>query len=280
MNETKPNTIDIKTTFAEIQQMYKAAREFNNIGIFLMGLYGSGKTSMICTGRTPILIDSFDPNGTAVIEANYAKQIASGEIMIRTYWNDNHKNPKAFSQWEKDWEQLSRSGAFNTLGTYAIDSSTFWCNSAIYAISKSMRAKNPQQRVNIAEGDITLGDYKPLGNTLKTYIRMMSDFSCDFVMTCHLETMKDEITGAISTEPTLPGKLKVDVPALFTEKYVITRKGKEAKLLTSPKGRDRASTQIGKNFEIEEKPDIKYLLNKANFKSQNKINLLDEKNNG
>ena len=52
------NDLTINTTFSDIRKMYSESRSFQNIGIFLMGLYGSGKTQFICTGRKPILIDT------------------------------------------------------------------------------------------------------------------------------------------------------------------------------------------------------------------------------
>lgn len=277
--ESKQKPLDESLNLIEFEQvrtMYNTERSFKAIGIFLMGMFGSGKTQFICTGRKPILIDSFDPRGTVVIETNFPEQIKNGDILIRRFWDDSHKKPFAFREWEKAWDKLASKKLFDRIGTYAIDSATFWTNSLGYEVSKETHIRNPKS--NVAVGDLEIGDYKVVYNTAKTYIRMMSDFDCDFIVTCHLETAKDELTGEITNEPTLFNRLKSEMPALFTEKYVIERKGSEPPtILTSPKGRDRASTQIGSGkFDLKEVADIKHLLKKAGLPYQDKAPLFSQ----
>jgi hypothetical protein len=98
---------------------------------------------------------------------------------------------------------------------------------------------------------------------------MSSAQECNFIATAHLVNQQDELTGEVIAELDTYKTLKSRVPILFTEKYVLQTKetstGVERYLLTQPKGRYRASTQLGKDgiFDREEIPDLKLLMQKA-----------------
>ncbi|KKM34725.1 hypothetical protein LCGC14_1565130, partial [marine sediment metagenome] len=77
----------------EIRTMYLKKREGRNFSAIIMGLYGSGKTTLIGTAPRPLLIDSFDPKGTVVLEQLYWDEIESGAILIRPWWSDDHVHP-------------------------------------------------------------------------------------------------------------------------------------------------------------------------------------------
>ena len=253
-----------KAQFAAIRERMKATqgtgRTFS--GLF-MGTFSSGKTTLIGTGRKPILIDSFDPNGTIVLR----KLIDKGEILVRDWSVDDYKNPKAYRQWEDQWEKDVRDGFLKNFGTYAIDSATTFITALAYQISKKF-GRPPST--------LAIQDYGVIYATLGDIVAMSSTQGCDFIMTAHLTFAKDDLTGEIMTELDTFNKLKTMLPRLFSERYVVRKVEKAAGLdyevLTNDKGRFRAGSRLAAEGKIEtiEKPDLKAILKKAGYPTEDK----------
>lgn len=222
----------------------------------VMGLFGAGKTSLLKTCRLPVLIDCFDPRGAVVLR----KEVLEGKIFIRSYWDERSGKPTEYKRWEKAWEEDMKSGFFNLFGTYAIDSMTTFTECLANEIGR---------REGREAGKLAIQDYNPLYAALKDLVKMSQTQECDFIATGHLVLEKDEVEGRSYAELDTFKRMKSRLPLLFTEKWVITNdvtsKGVEYKLLTAPKGRYRASTQIGAGgvFDQEEVPNVKALLKKA-----------------
>jgi len=89
---------------------------------------------------------------------------------------------------------------------------------------------------------------------------------------------KDDITGGIVKGILLPGQAKDKVPVLLHEYYILlTQKAEKADqpakrvLLTQHDGLYDATTRMGGGiFEKLEKPDIRYLLEKAGYPAEDK----------
>lgn len=264
--------LDLTKRIEEIRNMYKDSDIRGTFSCLVMGLFGAGKTSFIATGRKPILIDSFDPKGVIVLD----DQIESGDVLVRPWWNERSDRPTEYSRWEKQWEKDIASGFLANFGTYAIDSLTTLIEALANETAKRKgRINDPKH-----DGNLAIQDYIPLYNNVRDIIKMSSAQGCDLVVTAHLVSESDEVTGEITAELDTFKRLKSRVPILFTEKYVITEKpiqgGVRHLLLTSSKGRFRASTQLGRNgkFLQEEEPDIKKLLEKAGFSTEDKPKLI------
>jgi len=249
----------------QIREMYLSKRKSRSLSVMLMGEFSSGKTSFICQAPKPILIDSFDPNGTAVIEDKYMNLIESGQILIRTWWKESHESPEAYRKWGKAWDADVASRFFDKLGTYAIDS----CTTFIDALSNEVSKDN-----KLEAGELEIRDYKTIYNTVKTHVKIMSDFDCHFILTAHLMPEKDALTGELRMVLDTYNRLRSQLPLLFTEKYVIRRKSAEdCKILTAPSGIYKAGTQMSSKLQPIEEPNFKALLRKAGFPSEDKPSL-------
>ncbi len=270
---TDEQLLKARKQIEDIRKLYQENKVGQKFSILLMGLFGTGKTSFIATGRKPILIDSFDPNGTVVLERTHKEDIEKGDILIRTWWNESARRPQQYKIWERQWEQDIKSGFLNLFGTYGIDSATTF----IDALANEIGTREKSAKLPV--GALAQSDYQPLYATLKDVIKLTSNQDVDFVLTAHLVDVQDELTGEIRSEIDTFRKLKSQIPLLFTEKYVIstqnTSKGLEYQLYTQDFRRFRASTQIGARvFERVEVPDLKYLRKKAGMSIEDKPSIM------
>ncbi len=258
--EPKDNAIQhIEQLRAEARErISKQTRKF--LGL-IYGDVGTGKTHLLASCRAPILIHSFDPGGTDTIQAIAPKAIADGSIILDTqYEMEDSKSPTAFRNWESSITKAERADLPRTLGTYAIDSATNWSE----AIMNEIMRRNGR-----AGGVPQLQDYNVLMITLRDYIKKISNWGCDFILTAHIDVTKDETSGKVHSDPMFVGKMKVKASLLFSEIYVAlaneTKDRIEYSLLTRNSGRYKARTRIGAGgkLDVYEKPDIKHILKKV-----------------
>lgn len=256
--------IDLKSEFAEISSRYKAETLATKNNILVVGPMGTGKTHLLGTAPAPILIHSFDPGGTTTLR----KEIEAGKVFVERFESEDEHKPSIFQSWTNSFNLRHQKGVFGQIGTYCIDSATFWCDAMVndYLRQKG-RANTPLQ----------LQDYPVLMLTLVNTLKIFASLPCYCILTAHLEIEKDETTGRILTFPVLIGKkLRSKVPAMFDEVYVSTVKpsanGVQYNLLTKPDGLYQARSRIGSGkFDLYEKPDIKYLLTKAGLDASDKV---------
>jgi|WetSurMetagenome_2_1015567.scaffolds.fasta_scaffold43474_2 hypothetical protein len=254
--------MDVQKRFEEIRAQYSVSLE--HFTALVSGFWGTGKTTLLATGRLPVLVDSFDPKGPIVLR----KAISEGKVLVRDWSGDNSKSPSKYKAWEDQWEKDIDDKFLTNFGTYAIDSYTTFQPAMVNYIG--MKNKRPQ-------GQIAQGDYLPLYATLRDIIGRTSEQGCDFIMTAHLQYDKDEYTGEILANIDAFKKLVSEIPLLFSERYVINKEqsGKDKyiyELLTNDKARFRASSRLNSEgiFKPIEEPNIKKLLEKAGFNTQDK----------
>ncbi len=265
--------IDLRSRAREIQELYPID-EAIKFSALVMGLRGVGKTTLLGTAPFPLLVDSFDPNGTIVLQQMYPEACRDGRIMIRKWWGDRAKKPRVFSAWERQWEKDLQSGFLDAMGTYAIDSYTMLQD----VLSNKVGMTGKSAKLDI--GALAMSDYQALYATVKDIINMSSNCDCNFIMTAHTVADKDELTGEITVDIDAYRKLRTAVPLLFTEKYVLINEpqsgGVKHVLLTQDHKRYQASTQIGAGgiFSMKEEPNIKALLRKAGLSDADKPSLV------
>jgi len=282
--ETKPTTptkesppaedkkfLDIKNEAAKLQQMYVDDPRQNSFNLLLLGESGSGKTTLCSTAKKPIHIDSFDPGGTKAL----MPFVKSGKIVIDSRWeSEDPTKPMcakssgapgkewAFMEWKREFERRVKSGYFEHFGTYVLDSATTWS----LAIMNWVLDKGgiPGQAPRFTK------DYGPQKIEIQNYVKKMLDLPCDFIMTGHLESDKDESTGKYKYKFMTTGKAEVIIPLQFDEIWtcVAEQKGMtniEYKVLTAKNGMYPGSSKLAKlgDFKTWEEPDIKVLLKKA-----------------
>lgn len=256
--------IDIKKEFADIQAMYNGQAQQATFSALVYSDFGAGKTEFTKTGRRPIHNDSFDPRGTKTVR----DEIAAGWYLADTRFEiEDPMKPSAFELWDREYHRRKREGYFDYIGTYVIDSATTWSSAAMNVILKKAGrcGGSPQQN-----------DYLPAMTMIENAIKDMLTLPCDVILTAHLDVDKDEATGKMFVGPLFVGKLKQRIPLLFDELYNLqvkrTAKGDEYQLLTRGDGIFKARTRLGKGgiFEAIEKPDIKGLLKKAGYSTEDK----------
>lgn len=229
----------------------------------ILGEAGSGKSALWTTGRRPILCYHFDPKG--INNKEIRQGIKEGWIIIRTFWNEETEHPKVYKDFEDVWKEDVTSGFVNLFGTVVIDSATTFIRGMANYVSKQIYGNRKGDQ--FFPGMLAPRDYIILYNVVRDVIKIsQAEINLDFMMTGHLSLDKDEVTGKMIATLATFNQLKFELPALFTEKYVLLQDGKGGReVLTSSKDRYTASTQMGGHgiFKQLEEANIKYLLNKA-----------------
>jgi hypothetical protein len=281
--------LKINKTAEELRNMYSSSSSKESTNFIIYGGSGSGKTSLIRSMRTPILVHSFDPGGCAVLEGQvpwspYDTCIDNGKILVDTrFEGEDPAEPTKFELWDKVYHQLRRDKFFDLLGTFVIDSLTTFSQCIMYYIlKKEGRAGSAQitkEGKKIYSGIPHQNDWMPQMMYIENAIRDMLSFSCDLVLLAHDSAVKDEITGKVMKDINVTGKLTRRLPLLFSEMYhtetIESSAGIQYKLLTRKDGTYQAKTRMGKGGELElrENADIKVLLKKCNRNYQDKPNL-------
>lgn len=242
-----------------------------------IGKSGAGKTYSLRTAPRPILIDSFDPEGTICI----ADCANGSDFFIDNRWEkEQASNPQVYRDWEHKFDERVKAGLFNNLGTYVIDSLTYFSEALMNAIlatqGKTSRGFVSDRRgQKDASGLAGMQDYLLQMNTLRDVIKFINSLPCHVIWTAHPDYEKDERTGALEMAPMVTGKLKQRLPSLFGEVYFFepqqTSKGINFRMLTRSDGYRMAKTRIGNGqfpgsepFDLWETPDYTALLKKAN----------------
>jgi hypothetical protein len=263
--------LDIKAEAQKLQQMYVEDPKQNSFNLLLLGESGSGKTTLCSTARAPIHIDSFDPGGTKAL----MPMVKEGKAIIDSRWeSEDPTKPalkkssgapgmeQAYPEWKKEFIRRVNMGYFEHMGTYILDSCTTWS----LAIMNWVLNKDGM----IGQAPRFTKDYGPQKIEIQNMIKVMLDLPCDFIMTGHLESDKDEVSGRIKYKFMTTGKAEVIIPLQFDEIWtcIAEQKGMtnvDYKVLTAKNGAYPGSSKLAKlgDFKVFEEPNIKELLKKA-----------------
>jgi len=253
-------SLDIKKEMAEIRKLYAEDKTQDSFNLLLLGETGSGKTHLLQTCRRPIHIDSFDIGGTKL--PSIRKGVEEGWIIVDTRWeHEDVYKPDVVDLWAKEMERRVKMGYFNALGTYCLDSMTSWTEALMNRTLKKAGIAAHTPRFT--------HDYLPTKTDLRNFVSRLLKLPCDFILTGHLRADKDEVVGTVAMRLVTIGDLDVKLPSLFDEIWTMQvkdgSKGPDYSILTSPKGYYKTvRTRIGSGkFEQFEKPDVRYLLQKA-----------------
>lgn len=256
MNEEK--FLQIKAEAQKLQTMYQEDPRNNSFNCLLLGESGSGKTFLMRTARKPVHIDSFDPGGAKGLD----DFIAKGEIIVDSrYASEDPMKPFAFDLWKKEMVKREKLGYFEALGTYCLDSSTTWAEAVMNEILKRAGLAGQAPRFT--------HDYNPQKIEIRNWLRELLDLPCDFFLTGHLESTKDEVNGSMSYKYMTTGKGVVTIPLLFDEIYIMapkgTAKGVDYRILTQSTGTFSARSRMAKEGLLSqyEEADIKQILKKC-----------------
>ena len=244
--------------FKRLRASYEEQSDKKNFSALVLGESGSGKSFLARTARGPVHVDSFDP-GTG---RGLRDCVTSGHIIIDSSFEDEDPmKPTQFALWEKTMERRIKEGYFNFIGTYVLDSSTTWSSAIMNEILR--RAGIPGQNPRFTH------DYGPQKATINNWLRRLLTLPCDFILTGHLELVKDEVSGKVSWRYMTAGKGSVTIPLLFDEIWVMepkdSSKGVEYRILTQSAGGHLARSRMAQDglLSKHEPADIKAALKKA-----------------
>jgi hypothetical protein len=240
----------------------------------ITGETNAGKNYILRTCRKPIHVDSFDPGGTKCVR----DLIQSGDVIADTRWeNDDPYEPKVFAEWMKTTDLRFHLKYFEQFGTYFLDSATTFGEAVMnYQLGNKSRAGESPQRNQ---------DYMPQKTYMTNYIKKLMTLPCDFILTGHLREIKklihlDTKTGIahedIKYRFYTTGQAVVTIPLLFDEIYVIVgsegREGPKREMLIDSLGTYIARSRLKSKglLNAVEPPDIKALLKKAGFSTDDK----------
>lgn len=252
--------LTIKKEVEALRKMYAENPRQDCFTALVTGNLGSGKSFLLRTARKPVHIDSFDPGGTIGLK----DYIAKGEIIPDVRWEkEDPKKPTVFPLWIAEMARREKMDYFSSLGTFVIDSSTFWAESIM---NDQLRKENSAGKTPKWERD-----YQPQKTIIRNWVREMVNLPCDFIMTGHLSPVEDKVNKTISYRYMTTGTGTVLIPALFDEVWVMMPKksssGVDYQILTKSTGTYLARSRLAKEglLDTYEAPDLKAILKKVGF---------------
>ena len=263
--------IDARARAKIALEKYRVDEKNYHVSVLLTGESGTGKTRIARTCRKPVHIDSFDKGGTKSIRDDILK----GDIIAETkYEEEDPLDPTMFVIWTNDMKERIREGYFNHIGTYMLDSATWWLEAVLGHITKEKDRKDLTP--NWGE------DYKIHRNLITKYLQLILNLPCDVIVTGHLEgerTMNragEMVVSKYRFHAT--GKASIYIPTLFDERWIAMTEdaadGVKYRVLTQNIGRYDAKTRIGEGvFEKLEELHMKKLLRKAKLSTEDKPSL-------
>jgi hypothetical protein len=260
----------IKKQAEEIKKMYDSDPRNMTFNGIIFGSLKVGKTSLLRTCPKPVLIHSFDPNGTLVLR----DLIEKGEILADTrYEKEDPYNPKACALWEKNFNDLYRKNFFKHVGTFAIDSMTSWNSAVMFEVIKRASLKKKNREVG---GAPQQQDWMICMSFIENYIRKFLSLPCHCILLGHADQPKNEDGANVGDLGIMTiGKLRERIPALFSEIYYLRMKDYKTEtreLLVKPTYGIQVGSRLGFGGKLDktEPPDIKKIMAKCGLDASNK----------
>lgn len=267
---------DSKADIAKIREYYNSDPRQQRFSALITGETGSGKSYLFRTCRKPVFIDSFDPGGSKCLR----DEIKTGNVIVDTRWeNEDPYAPTAYEEWVKETDHRLRTGFFDLIGTYGIDSMSSFADAVMnFQLSGAGRA---------GESPKFTKDYTPQKTNMINKIKRFMTLPCDFIVTGHLR-MIEEVVGKSKDGEDIKrvkyrflttGQAVVTIPMQFDELYVMigkdTSSGVDRTLLIDSQGQyiARSRLRAGGKLDKEEPADIKKLLKKIGLRWEDKDKL-------
>jgi hypothetical protein len=188
--------------------------------VLVYGLSGEGKTVFACGFPTPIRFFDFDGKVSSAASFYHADGERRANIDFDTYLpKAGEEADKPFVRYHTDLAALEKQvkeGSFK-YETVVLDSLTTYFDQML----KEVVRQNPgvKRQVTQMSQVASLQDYMIAAPHFKNLLTRLLQLPANVVVTAHVHTTKDEITGEIIREPLLPGKLAAYLPVVFEEVY-------------------------------------------------------------
>lgn len=271
--------LDARLEAARLRELYRDDPRQQRFTAIIIGVKGTGKTSLLKTARFPAHIDSFDSTGTIPLR----KEIDKGDIVADTrYEYDSPASPFAWEEWVRVFRNRVREKYFESFGTYMLDTTTSWTlSNGFYQQVKTNNVGKPMGWTQ----------YKLIRQTTEEMLREIINLPCDVLVTGHIEPKKeytkirDSDGSLIDEEKTVSydymatGQGDILIPLQFSEKWILMAnegpKGNVVKLLTAKNGLYNASSRLASLGVIDkwEEPNIKNILRKVGINAKDKERL-------
>lgn len=211
----------------------------DKIKVFVYGDSGTGKTVLAAGFPGPIKYIDFE--GKVNSAANFYRNKLEILKNIEVVQFKQHRDLAILNSYTaigKEIENEVKAGKMK-YKTIVFDSITEFSQLLLRdIILRNPTVKRPHADIN------AMSDYQLLGHYLRQALQGLLQLDCNIVVIGHLETEKDETTGAIACKPLLAGKNAAMIPRMFEEVYVskVTDKG-EYTLQTKSDSRHICRTQ-------------------------------------
>lgn len=247
----------------DVQLRYKDNPKSKRFSALIFGALGCGKTKLAETCPKPVLIHSFDPDGTNSIDPSL---IESGDVIVDNRWEGSGPfYQTAFNDWEQEMRNYLNSGVFEEVGTFMVDTLTTWSFSARTLIQHATKDLEVNKKITAIEKLAKAPDrwdYSLEHNTVLNCIRLILSVPCNVIVTAHDQVKVNENEGVIERAILATGKLTGLIPPLFSEFYGMERDGDKRYLITQKQGKWPARTRYENKLQPQEAPDISNILRK------------------
>ena len=260
-------TLDIKGELSRVHELYNSTKAQSCFNLLLYGKAGTGKTTFLTTCPKPVLIHSFDPGGTKSIQHLLGPETG---IYAKSFEGDTYTNARQYAAWVDEMTRLERAGIFTELGTYCVDSYTFLYLAIMNQTLKTVKTGRIKDDIPAQT------DYRVAQTRLQQNLTDCTSYPCNFVLTAHVLSEQDGVTGAIDNTLSASPKIRVFLPQLFDEMFYastkVGSKGIEYQIQTQNDGLYVCKTRIGKNGNLDriEPQNMKELLKKAGLSVSDK----------
>jgi len=194
--------------------------------VLCYGESGTGKTVFATSFPGKIFVHDFDSK--VVSAANFWRKHNPeqlGQIDYTSYADIRGKDADSttekkfatFHGWLLEMQTAAQNGKF-PYGTVVLDSLTTWADLLLLEVLRQTRTtlKGPIAGRSDIPG---MQHYGINSVVFKDYLTRFLALPCNVVVTAHIETEKDEITGALERKPKASGKLASWLPIVFGEVY-------------------------------------------------------------
>jgi energy-coupling factor transporter ATP-binding protein EcfA2 len=256
--------------------------------ILLVGDTGSGKTTQILTLPGKVWVYAFDPNSFTTLRLYKDERtdtldgeewLPDGLELDATLkgFNKGHKpddrpasiiEPRTYVDWLTSFTERAQGDFFDDYDWVVFDSITF--------LQRAIFDRNAW--LNNRYGKIEeLGDYRIVGSKISDLFRSISSEPKNILVTGHIDVWQDELSKKVTTQLSLAGSAKKQVPLVMTNIWLAkaASEGEKIKhvIQTRPEGRGLQSIRTClpylkqeedvtiHNFKSPEKYGIGHLLN-------------------